>query len=147
MKIVKLELTTYLCYSDETEIIEVELDDAQGEILENFSNGKPIEDEELEEKLPDIYEELDYAGYLRAYDHLVIDGWRNHHQEACDKDIYEIYQESGYCGSYEEWSKAEEVKMKGMELEELAEYLRETYGAYCDMDGGRYYEFRYIPNA
>ena len=147
MKTVKIKLTTFLCYRDVTEVIEVELDDSQVELLENSSNGKRIDEEELEEDFPEIFEDLDYAAYLRAYDLLIIDGWRNHHQEVCNKDLYEVYQDSGFSGSYEEWSKAEDMKMKEMELEDLAEYLRETYEVDCDMNGGRYYEFSYVPEA
>ena len=70
MKTVKITLTTYLTYYDEKEQLEVELEDEMAAQLDAFANGKKVTNEELQEGLPDIYEEIDYEAYNRAHDLL-----------------------------------------------------------------------------
>ena len=133
---IKIDLTTYLTYYDKKEEYEIELEDTLVDQLDAFANGKMVTKEELEEGLPDVYEEIDYEAYSRAHDLLIIDGIKNCgecYQADMDK-LREMFEESDFDGDFEEW------------LSKNAEYLEEVYGVECEMVEESY-TFTYIPVA
>lgn len=78
MKAVKFTLTTYLTYYDKTEQREVELEDEMAAQLQAFANGKEVTNEDLQEGLPDVYDEIEFEAYNRARELLIIDGYKNY---------------------------------------------------------------------
>lgn len=94
MKTVKIELTTWLCYSDETDILEVELEDEVADKLLAVADGKELNEDSIEELVPEAFEPLDLEAYQRAFDRQVIDGWECCTEDACSKDLREIYEDS-----------------------------------------------------
>ena len=58
MKKVKIALTTFMTFSDETEIYEVELEDVMAEQLDALSEGENLTEDEIQENLhediPDV---------------------------------------------------------------------------------------------
>ena len=146
MKKIKIELTTFLSYSDETEIYEVEIEDTMAEQLEALAQGQNLTEDEIREDLPEVFSELKRKALRRACDLLVIDGWENFQEEGCSKDLYEIYKDSYFEGDYDEWKKAEEEKMSKMTISDKAYYLQDKYG--CDFDMvDKCYEFEFVPEA
>ena len=144
MKTIKLNLETYLTYYDKKEVIEVELEDFMVEALEALAEGYDLSDETIEEELPEVYDELESAATSRAWEYLVIDGWKNFRSEVCTEDLGQLYEDSGFDGSYHEWVKMEEAKMSGMTVSEQAEYLSDYYGCECEVVD-RCYTYEYIP--
>ena len=146
MKTVKIELTTWLCYNDETEILEVELEDEVADKLIAAANDEELDEDSIEELAPEAFEPLDLAAYQRAFDRLVIDGWECCCEDACSKDLSEIYEDSYFEGDYFEWIKAQKKKIALMPIPDQAEYLQSKFGVECEMVE-KCYEFKYIPNA
>ena len=146
MKTIKLNLETYLTYYDKKEVIEVELEDAIVEQLDAFANGKRVTKEELEEGLPDVYEEIDYEAYSRAHDLLVIDGIRNCGEcyQADLNKLHEMFEESDFEGDFEEWMSQEDERTAQMDTADYAEYLVEVYGVEFEMVEESY-TFTYTP--
>ena len=148
MKTVKITLTTYLTYYDEKEQLEVELEDEMAAQLEAFANGGKVTNVELQESLPDIYEEIDYEAFNRAHDLLVIDGYKNY-SECCvvnEAKLHEMYEVSDFEGGYEDWLEEEEARVSQMDTAEYAEYLEEIYGIECEMVEESY-TFSYTPES
>ena len=146
MKTVKITLTTYLTYYDKKEQLEVELEDEMAAQLEAFANGGKVTNMELQEGLPDIYEEIDYEAFNRAHDLLVIDGYKNY-SECCvvnEAKLQEMYEESDFEGGFEEWVAKEEERIAEMNTTEYAEYLEAVYGIECEMVEESY-TFPYTP--
>lgn len=146
MKTVKITLTTYLTYYDKKEQLEVELEDEMAAQLEAFANGKKITNKDLQEGLPDIYEEIDYEAYNRAHDLLVIDGYKNYSEcfVVNEAKLQEMLEERGFEGGYEDWMEEEETRVSQMDIAEYAEYLEEIYGIECEMVEESY-TFSYTP--
>lgn len=143
---ITINLTTYLTYYDKKEQYEVELEDAIVGRLDAFANGKTVTKEELEDGLPDVYEEIDYEAYSRAHDLLVIDGIRNC-GECYQSDLtklHEMFDESGFDGDFEEWMSKADERIAQMDTAEYAEYLEEVYGIECEMVEESY-TFSYTP--
>lgn len=143
---ITINLTTYLTYYDKKEQYEVELEDAIVGRLDAFANGKTVTKEELEDGLPDVYEEIDYEAYSRAHDLLVIDGIRNCgecYQSDLNK-LHEMFDESGFDGDFEEWMSKADERIAQMDTAEYAEYLEEVYGIECEMVEESY-TFSYTP--
>jgi hypothetical protein len=148
MKAVKITLTTYLTYYDEKEQLEVELEDEMAAQLEAFANGGKVTNVELQECLPDIYEEIDYEAFNRAHDILVIDGYKNY-SECCvvnEAKLHEMYEVSDFEGGYEDWLEEEKARVSQMDTAEYAEYLEEIYGIECEMVEESY-TFSYTPES
>ncbi|MBO5941967.1 MAG: hypothetical protein J6Q63_01620 [Bacteroidales bacterium] len=146
MKTIKITLTTYLTYLDKKEQLEIELEDSMAEQLEAFANGKEVTNEQLEEGLPEVYEEIDYEAYSRAHDLLIIDGIKNYRgcYEADFTKLHEMFDESGFDGDFDEWMSQEDERIAQMDTAEYAEYLEEVYGIECEMVEDSY-EFTYTP--
>lgn len=146
MKKININLTTYLTYRDKTELYEVELEDSMAEQLETFANGREVTNEQLEEGLPEVYEEIDYEAYNRAHDLLIIDGYKNFGEcySADLTKLHEMFDESGFDGDFEEWMSKADERIAQMDTAEYAEYLEEVYGIECEMVEESY-EFTYTP--
>lgn len=146
MKTITINLTTYLTYYDKKEQYEVELEDAIVGRLDAFANGKTVTKEELEDGLPDVYEEIDYEAYSRAHDLLVIDGIRNCGEcyQADLNKLHEMFEESDSEGDFDEWMSQEDERTAQMDTAEYAEYLEEVYGVECEMVEESY-TFTYTP--
>ena len=146
MKTIKINLTTYLTYRDKTELYELELEDAIVDQLDAFANGKKVNKEELEEELPDVYEELDYKAYRRAHDLLIIDGFKNCGEcyEADLTKLQEMFEVSDFDGDFEAWLSKEDERIAQMGTAEYAEYLEKVYGVECEMVEDSY-TFTYTP--
>ena len=146
MKTIKITLTTYLTYYDKEEQLEVELEDSMAEQLEAFANGKEVTNEQLEEGLPEVYEEIDYEAYSRAHDLLVIDGYKNYGEcySADLTKLHEMFYESGFDGDFEEWMSKADERIAQMDTAEYAEYLEEVYGIECEIVEESYM-FSYTP--
>lgn len=146
MKTIKINLTTYLTYYDKKESYEIELEDSMAEQLEAFANGKEVTNEQLEEGLPEVYEEIDYEAYSRAHDLLIIDGIKNYRgcYEADLTKLHEMFEESDFEGDFDEWMSQEDERIAQMDTAEYAEYLEEVYGIECEMVEESY-TFSYTP--
>ena len=146
MKTIKITLTTYLTYYDKEEQLEVELEDSMAEQLEAFANGREVTNEQLEEGLPEVYEEIDYEAYNRAHDLLIIDGYKNFGEcySADLTKLHEMFDESGFDGDFEEWMSKADERIAQMDTAEYAEYLEDVYGIECEMVEESY-EFTYTP--
>lgn len=148
MKTVKITLTTYLTYYDEKEQLEVELEDEMAAQLEAFANGGKVTNVELQEGLPDIYEEIDYEAFNRAHNLLIIDGYKNYSEcyVVNEAKRHEMYEVSDFEGGYEDWLEEEEARVSQMDTAEYAEYLEEIYGIECEMVEESY-TFSYTPES
>ena len=146
MKTIKITLTTYLTYYDKKESYEIELEDPMAEQLEAFAKGSEVTNEQLEEGLPEVYEEIDYEAYSRAHDLLVIDGYKNYGEcySADLTKLHEMFEESDFEGDFEEWMSREDERTAQMDTAEYAEYLVEVYGVECEMVDESY-TFTYTP--
>lgn len=146
MKTVKFTLTTFLTYYDKTEQLEVELEDEMAAQLEAFANGKKVTNEDLQEGLPDVYDEIDYEAYNRARGLLIIDGYKNYGEcfVVNETKLQGMYEESDFEGEYEEWLEEEEKRVSQMETSEYAEYLEDVYGVECE-NIDEAYTFSYTP--
>lgn len=146
MKTVKFTLTTFLTYYDKTEQLEVELEDEMAAQLEAFANGKEVTNEDLQEGLPDVYDEIDYEAYNRARVLLIIDGYKNYGEcfVVNETKLQGMYEESDFEGEYEEWLEEEEKRVSQMETSEYAEYLEDVYGVECE-NIDEAYTFSYTP--
>ena len=145
MKTVKIELTTWLCYSDETDFLEVELEDEVADKLLAVADGKELNEDAIEELVPEAFEPLDLEAYQRAFDRQVIDGWECCTEDACSKNLREIYEDSYFEGDYFKWIKAQKKKIAQMDIPEQADFLQEKFGVECEIVE-KCYEFKYIPS-
>jgi hypothetical protein len=102
--------------------------------------------EQLEEGLPDVYEEIDYEACNRAHNLLIIDGYKNCGEcySADLTKLHEMFEESDFEGNFEEWMSKADERIAQMDTAEYAEYLEEVYGIECEMVEESY-EFTYTP--
>jgi hypothetical protein len=135
MRTIKITLTTYLTYYDNKESYEVELEDAMADQLEAFANGKEVTNEQLEEGLPEVYDEINFEANNRARTLLIIDGYENC-GECYSADLvklHEMFEDSDFDGDFEEWMSREDERIAQMDTAEYAEYLEDVYGVECEM--------------